>query len=130
MSLHLRLLNACDKDYEAMPGDARRRFCDTCGKHVHDISTGTEQEARQLLAENRGRRVCVRFARTSSGEIRFRAAAAVAVVAAAAASLAACSAADQVTQPTVQVGPLPPAPPKPDAGPPDDTYFVGDVTEP
>jgi hypothetical protein len=68
-----------------MRGDDKTRFCDTCGKHVHDLSAGTEAEARALFRETE--RPCVRYTRDASGGVRFKAAAL-----AAAASLAACSA--------------------------------------
>lgn len=64
-----------------MSGDEKRRFCASCDKHVHDLSAGTEEEARTLLAANQGRRICVRFARDASGGVRFRTATAVAAIA-------------------------------------------------
>ncbi|MGH7329974.1 MAG: hypothetical protein ACREJX_16635 [Polyangiaceae bacterium] len=69
-----------------MTGDDKRRFCESCDKHVHDLSAGTEEEARELLRANQGRRICVRFAKNENGSLRFRAAALVA----AAISVSAC----------------------------------------
>jgi len=69
-----------------MRGDDKTRFCDSCVKEVHDLSARTEEEARALLAAARGTRICVRFARDSSGAVRFRA-----VTLAAAVSVAACA---------------------------------------
>lgn len=99
-----------------MPGDARRRFCDACGKHVHDLSGRTPAETAEFVRERAGTTACVRLAR--------------AAVLGAAASLAACSGADQVNQTTtVQIGPMQAQAPAPDAGAdvaePD--YIVGEM---
>jgi hypothetical protein len=72
-----------------MVGDDRTRFCSSCGKHVHDLSARTQDDARALLAASRGERICVRFARDTQGAIRFRAVATVA--AAVALSAVACT---------------------------------------
>ncbi len=82
----LPIAKPCNESFAAMPGDESKRFCESCNKHVHDISEGTEEDARALFAANRGHRVCVRFAKDSAGNVRFRSA----VIAAAAISLAAC----------------------------------------
>lgn len=102
-----------------MPGDARRRFCDACGKHVHDLSARTPAETAEFLREHAGTTACVRLAR--------------AAVLGAAASLAACSAADQVNQTTtVQIGPMQAQVPAPDAGADvgEQDYIVGDMPIP
>ncbi len=67
-------MRACHESFEAMPGDGRERFCDKCEKRVHDLSSRTEEEARALMkdAARRGERVCVRFAKTPDGAVRFR----------------------------------------------------------
>jgi hypothetical protein len=88
----LRLLpiaRPCREAFDAMVGDDRTRFCSSCGKHVHDLSAGTEDDARALLATSRGERICVRYARDAQGSIRFRAVATAA--AAVALSVAACT---------------------------------------
>lgn len=98
----LRLLpiaRPCHERFDAMHGDEKRRFCDSCEKHVHDLSAGTEEEARELLAANQGNRICVRFTHEASGTVRFRAAATVAAVAAAVA-VSGCS--SQVAETPVQ----------------------------
>ena len=78
-----------------MSGDTRRRFCDRCGKHVHDISAGTEEEARELFREAGSARLCVRFTRDVSGAVRF------ALPIVAAVSMTACSA--TLEQPKTEV---------------------------
>ena len=88
-TMALRLLpiaRPCDASFSAMEGDAQRRHCVECGKHVHDLSARTEDEARALLRAARGTSICVRFARDALGNVRFRSAALAAAV-----SLAACA---------------------------------------
>ncbi len=100
-----------------MAGEGRERFCDRCEKTVHDLSSRTEREARALMREaaRRGERVCVRFAKTPEGTVRFRG-----VGLAAAISLAACTA------------PVDPAAPRADpatqpAAAPDEDHDMGDA---
>jgi hypothetical protein len=81
----LPVARPCAASFAAMPGDATKRFCASCNKHVHDLSAGTEADARALFEKNRGERVCVRFAKDSAGNVRFRGAAMAAAI-----SLAAC----------------------------------------
>ena len=81
----LPIARPCSESFTSMPGGESKRFCASCDKHVHDLSAGTEEDARALFAANRGQRVCVRFAKDAAGNVRFRAAAM-----ATALSLAAC----------------------------------------
>jgi len=70
----LRLLpiaKPCSEPYDAMPGDERTRFCDKCEKHVYNLSARTEDEAREVFSKKE--RVCVRYAKTAAGVIRFAA---------------------------------------------------------
>ncbi len=80
----LPIARPCAASFAAMPGDATKRFCASCNKHVHDLSSGTEADARALFEKNRGERVCVRFAKDSAGNVRFRGAAVGAALAVAA----------------------------------------------
>ncbi|MGZ3423652.1 MAG: hypothetical protein ACXWUG_30110 [Polyangiales bacterium] len=84
----LPIAKPCNAPFAAMTGDDKTRFCTECGKHVHDLSARTEDEARALLAAARGTRICVRYAKDARGNVRFRAAAMAAAV-----SLAACASA-------------------------------------
>lgn len=81
----LPIARPCTESFAAMSGVTSKRFCASCEKHVHDLSAGTEEEARALFQKNRGERLCVRFAKDAAGNVRFRGAAI-----AAALSLAAC----------------------------------------
>lgn len=89
----LPILSPCSETFEAMEGDAKRRHCAECNEDVHDLSAGTEEDARALLREAAGKRICVRYAATPSGTIRFRATLTVAAVATAAV-VAGCSSVD------------------------------------
>jgi hypothetical protein len=81
----LPIARPCAESFAAMSGDTSKRFCSSCDKHVHDLSAGTEQEARALFEKNRGAALCVRFAKDGAGNVRFRGAAIAAAI-----SLAAC----------------------------------------
>lgn len=64
----------CDKGWDEMKGGDRRRFCDSCDKHVHHISGMTEKQARKFLEEH-DYEVCVDFYRDDDGHTVFREAA-------------------------------------------------------
>lgn len=100
----LPIARPCSEAFGSMKGDDATRFCDACGKHVHDLSSRTEAEARAFLAEARGTRVCIRYAKDARGSIRFRAVTMVAAV-----SLAACSV-TAAPPPLVPVAPTADAP--------------------
>ena len=59
----------CAADWAEMTGDARKRFCAQCSKHVHNLSEMTEPEAREVLATPD---VCVRFSACADGTVRFQ----------------------------------------------------------
>jgi hypothetical protein len=68
----LPIVRPCDRDWDSMPGDERRRHCANCDRDVLNLSALTESEAAGLLAETRGP-VCVRYrSDAASGEIAFR----------------------------------------------------------
>src|SRR5262245_50480531 len=76
----LPIARPCRESFAAMGGDDRTRFCESCGKDVHDLSTHTEEEARDLFARARGTPICVRYAKNSRGSVRLRAVSLVAAV--------------------------------------------------
>ncbi len=53
----------CPMDWDRMPGDDRRRFCEACGKHVHDLTAMRPDERAALLATAAlaGEEVCGRL---------------------------------------------------------------------
>ena len=74
MPKHFRSLNQirvaapCEADWSSMRGNDQVRFCDHCNLHVTDLSRLTRHEAMRLVEQSRGR-LCVRYVRTTSGEI-------------------------------------------------------------
>ena len=72
----LPISNPCDEDWGGMRRDpGARRFCDQCSKHVHDLTSMTEDEARAVLAGAGSERICVRYRVDGRGTLRFRQAA-------------------------------------------------------
>ena len=64
----LRIASPCPASWTAMQGDGRVRFCESCSKHVYDLSGMTALEARSLFEETEGR-VCVRLYRRRDGTV-------------------------------------------------------------
>src|SRR5262245_61842697 len=65
----IQVAQPCPAAWDEMEGDHRRRFCDRCQKHVHDVSAMPQDEAERLLCESAGS-LCVRFARDAeSGRV-------------------------------------------------------------
>ncbi len=62
----------CHESWEAMEGDAERRFCGVCDKHVHNLSAMRLDDARALLQASAGNNLCVRYSAESDGTLRFR----------------------------------------------------------
>jgi len=54
-------------------GGVRSWYCGHCEKSVHVLSNMTEREARDFLAANEGKDVCVTYAVKPDGTIRFKA---------------------------------------------------------
>jgi hypothetical protein len=99
----IQIETPCGQDWQSMkPGD-RKRFCGDCKKFVHDLSSMTRAEAREVLHSKPAEGLCVRYLYDAHGDVVFRdtipatflsRAKRIAAVAAAAAlpmSLAACS---------------------------------------
>lgn len=64
----IEIASPCVADWDAMPGDAARRFCDQCGKHVHNLSAMPTDAAREVIKNNEGH-TCVRFRRDDEGHV-------------------------------------------------------------
>ncbi len=71
-SNQLPIDSPCHESWEAMDGDAERRFCGVCQKHVHNLSAMRHDDARALLAESAGTNLCVRYSAETDGSLRFR----------------------------------------------------------
>ena len=50
-----------------MEGDAARRFCGVCSKHVHNLSAMNVDDADELLRASAGQELCVRYQAESDG---------------------------------------------------------------
>lgn len=61
-----------DLDETGMRGKGDRWHCGHCSKTVHVLSSMTESEARRFLTDHAGQDVCVSYAMSAKGEIRFR----------------------------------------------------------
>ena len=70
----LTVLNAieipspCSADWSAMPGDDRKRFCQGCQKHVHNLSALTAAEASELVSSDPVL-PCIRLSRGADGTV-------------------------------------------------------------
>jgi hypothetical protein len=65
---NIRVASPCRASWEAMTGDDKARFCQSCHKNVFNISLMTREEAETLIREKEGN-LCVRFARRADGTI-------------------------------------------------------------
>jgi ankyrin repeat protein len=64
----LTISQPCNADWDSMKGNDQIRFCEHCNLHVNDLSRMTRPQAMRLVEQSRGR-LCVRYLRTSKGEI-------------------------------------------------------------
>ncbi len=58
----------CDVPWASMRGTDRKRFCDQCDKHVHDLSAMTREEAASVVQDGR----CVQYRADADGNLLFR----------------------------------------------------------
>jgi hypothetical protein len=65
---NLRIATPCRASWDAMQGDDRIRFCDSCSKQVYNISGLTADAAVALIRESEGR-LCVRLYRRKDGTV-------------------------------------------------------------
>ncbi|MGB1276038.1 MAG: hypothetical protein ACPG77_09835, partial [Nannocystaceae bacterium] len=71
-SLHLPIADPCHENWNGMDPVEGGRFCDSCAKQVHDLTELTEGEARGVLKQFAGQRVCVRYRQAADGSLRFK----------------------------------------------------------
>ena len=62
--------NPCHEDWDAMRVEDRRRFCERCQEHVHDLSAMSDAEVRAFLGGRAGQEVCVSYVPRTDGTIR------------------------------------------------------------
>jgi hypothetical protein len=65
---NLRIASPCPAAWDAMQGNGRVRHCDSCSKHVYNVSDLTADEAVALIRENEGH-LCVRLYRRKDGTV-------------------------------------------------------------
>ncbi len=65
---NLRIASPCPATWEAMRGDDRVRYCDSCSKHVYNVSDLTADEAVALIQKSEGRS-CLRLVRRKDGTV-------------------------------------------------------------
>jgi hypothetical protein len=65
------IASPCSADWNAMPGDDVRRYCDQCDLHVTNLSAMPRDEARSLVQHSvdAGQRLCVQFRRDRRGRM-------------------------------------------------------------
>ncbi len=67
------IASPCGVDWSTMTRrEANKRFCDACKKHVHDLSSMDESEARALLEAPATEGLCVRYLADARGRVTFR----------------------------------------------------------
>ena len=59
---------SCPVSWDAMHGNERTRFCDSCRQNVHDVSELTRHEALELLSTD-GKMPCLRIYRRQDGRV-------------------------------------------------------------
>jgi hypothetical protein len=70
MSLQrIEIATPCMASWDDMKGDQRVRHCDDCNKKVFNLSAMPEAAAVQLLADNHGGALCVRFYQRQDGTL-------------------------------------------------------------
>jgi hypothetical protein len=57
----------CHEDWSTMTGPEKRRFCNACSKHVHDLSAMTAAEAKETLSDEPD--ICVRYTVNEDGTL-------------------------------------------------------------
>ncbi|MBA3545484.1 MAG: hypothetical protein H0T76_03275 [Nannocystis sp.] len=71
-STQVEITSPCHESWDAMNGDAERRFCGVCQKDVHNLSAMRHDEAQALLRERASESLCVRYSAEGDGSLRFR----------------------------------------------------------
>lgn len=64
----IRIASPCDRNWDAMSGDDRCRFCSDCRKNVFDLTEMSRASAESLVHEHEGR-LCVRLYRRKDGRL-------------------------------------------------------------
>lgn len=68
----LPIASPCGQDWTGMkPAGMKKRFCDTCKMHVHDLSKMSRREAKTLLSSEATEGLCIRYLHDQHGDIVF-----------------------------------------------------------
>lgn len=67
----LEIASPCTQDWNTMTAEGKKRFCDQCKKHVHDLSQMSEPEARAVLDAPPAEGLCVRYLYDAFGNVLF-----------------------------------------------------------
>jgi len=67
----IKVATPCHESWDAMHGKADKRFCDSCEKHVFNLSEMTADEARDVVTQYAGspEGLCVRYKRDHAGQM-------------------------------------------------------------
>jgi hypothetical protein len=65
----LRVAAPCPMSWDAMRGDNRQRFCDSCQLNVFNVAELNEREVSALVAKSKKERVCVKLYRRADGTV-------------------------------------------------------------
>ena len=68
----LRIHEPCHAAWDDMTGDTKKRFCDACGKHVHNAEAMTRAEVVSLLRESDAAGVCMQLRPDGNGVVTLR----------------------------------------------------------
>ena len=64
----LTILTPCTLNWDELEGNRRTRFCQECGKNVHDFRNMTEAEVIAVM-DNSPNDFCARITRTQDGQV-------------------------------------------------------------
>src|ERR1041385_6718258 len=64
----VRIASPCHAAWYAMTGDHRARLCDSCRRHVYNLSAMEVEEAAALIEKTEGQ-ICIRLFRRADGTV-------------------------------------------------------------
>ena len=68
----IRISTPCPKNWHAMQGDERRRYCSHCSMHVTNLSEHTQEQALKIVSQAGTKRLCVRILVGASGKVIYK----------------------------------------------------------
>ncbi len=64
----LQIAKPCPKSWKGMAGDSKKRFCEHCQLHVHNLSEMSGQERKDFVSASGGR-LCIAYVRRTDGSM-------------------------------------------------------------